>query len=85
MIDQNWVTSSQITRQLEISVRQLYYWELKGIVEPRKITMGAREFKRYSPQDVKVLESVKNFLDEGYTLAKAMEKAVLNGSTGKMV
>jgi len=85
MVDQNWVTSSQITRQLEISVRQLYYWELKGIVEPHTITMGAREFKRYSPQDVKVLKSVKNYLDEGYTLAKAMEKAALNGSTGKMM
>ena len=75
MNDQGWMTSSQITNQLEISVRQLYYWELKGIVEPQLITMGSREFKRYSKEDVEVLKQVKNFLDEGYTLAKAMEKA----------
>ena len=75
MNDQGWMTSSQITRQLEISVRQLYYWELKGIVQPQLITMGSREFKRYSKEDVEVLKQVKIFLDEGYTLTKAMEKA----------
>jgi DNA-binding transcriptional MerR regulator len=75
MNDQGWMTSSQITHQLDISVRQLYYWELKGIIQPQLITMGSREFKRYSKADVEILKRVKNFLDEGYTLAKAMEKA----------
>ncbi|HDL18149.1 MAG TPA: hypothetical protein ENH29_03760 [Bacteroidetes bacterium] len=44
IIGQNWVTSPQITGQLATGVRQLYYWELKGIVEPKTVTMGAREF-----------------------------------------
>ena len=75
MDQQNWVTSSQITKQLDISVRQLYYWELKGAVQPQLITLGSREFKRYTKGDVEVLQCVKNYLDEGYTLSKAMEKA----------
>ena len=76
MDDQGWMTSSQITSKLDISVRQLYYWELKGVIQPHVITMGSREFKRYSKEDVKVLKFVKTYLDEGYTLAKAMEKAM---------
>lgn len=75
MDDQDWMTSAQITQQLDISVRQLYYWELKGVVQPRLITLGSREFKRYTKEDVEVLQCVKNYLDEGYTLSKAMEKA----------
>ena len=75
MEDQNWITSSQITKQLDISVRQLYYWELKGVVQPHLITLGSREFKRYSKEDVEILKCVKDCLDEGYTLSKAMEKA----------
>ncbi len=77
MNDPNWITSSHITRQLDISVRQLYYWELKGIVQPRVIIKGSREFKRYSKDDYEILKCVKNYLDEGYTLSKAMEKAAL--------
>jgi MerR family transcriptional regulator, global nitrogen regulator len=75
MEDQNWITSSEITKRLDISVRQLYYWELKGAVQPHLVTLGSREFKRYSKEDVEVLKCVKNCLDEGYTLSKAMEKA----------
>ncbi len=70
-----WFSSSEVTRQLNISLRQLYYWELKGIVRPKVVTMGAREFKRYSLEDVKTLRRIKELLDQGYTLAGAMKQA----------
>ncbi len=69
-----WLSSSDITRQLKISLRQLYYWELKGIIQPRSITMGSREFKRYSNRDFQVLSQIKDFLDEGYTLNSAVRR-----------
>ena len=78
MSDPDWITSSHITNQLNISVRQLYYWELKGIIQPQVITKGSREFKRYTKNDFEILKCVKNHLDEGYTLAKALEKATLS-------
>ena len=70
-----WFSSSEVTRQLNISLRQLYYWELKGIVRPKVVTMGSREFKRYSMEDVETLRRIKELLDQGYTLAGAMKKA----------
>ncbi len=77
----HWLSSSEVTRRLHISLRQLYYWELKGIVRPRVVTMGSREFKRYSLQDLETLEKVKKYLDQGYTLAGAVKQA--NISTHK--
>jgi len=68
-------TSSEITRKVDISLRQLYYWELKGLVKPQVITVGAREFKRYTAQDLELLRQVKYYLDEGYTLMRAFQKA----------
>jgi DNA-binding transcriptional MerR regulator len=70
-----WFSSSQVTRKLDISLRQLYYWELKGIVKPKMITMGSREFKRYSVSDFEVLKRIKDYLDQGYTLNSAFQRA----------
>ncbi|MFQ5649625.1 MAG: MerR family transcriptional regulator [bacterium] len=69
-----WLSSSEVTRKLNISLRQLYYWELKGIVTPRMISMGSREFKRYSNKDFEVLRQIKDFLDQGYTLNSAVQR-----------
>lgn len=75
MKNTGWLSSADVTRQLNISLRQLYYWELKGIVKPRLISMGSREFKRYSVQDFEILKQVKDFLDQGYTLTGAFQRA----------
>lgn len=71
----HWFGSSAVTRKLGISLRQLYYWELKGIVRPHVITRGSRVFKQFSLEDIETLRLVKNFLDEGYTLSSAVDKA----------
>ncbi|MFQ6113156.1 MAG: MerR family transcriptional regulator [bacterium] len=70
-----WFSSSEVTRKLDISLRQLYYWELKGIVKPKMISMGSREFKRYSARDFETLRRIKDFLDQGYTLNSAVQRA----------
>ena len=74
-----WLSSSDVTQKLNISLRQLYYWELKGIVTPRMISMGSREFKRYSKQDFETLRQIKDFLDQGYTLTSAVRRVQANG------
>ena len=66
--------SSDIIRKLGISLRQLYYWELKGIVRPRYVQMGSRKFKRYTHQDFLRLKRMKESLDKGYTLEAASKR-----------
>lgn len=75
MLEKTIYTSSEVTRKLNISLRQLYYWELKGIIRPECITMGSRDFKRYSQSDVETLQRVKNYLEQGYTLNGAVQRA----------
>jgi DNA-binding transcriptional MerR regulator len=74
MIEEKYYSSSEVTRKLDISLRQLYYWELKGIVKPNLITLGSREFKRYSSEDFDILKKVKRYLDQGFTLTSAVQK-----------
>ena len=74
MMEDHYFSSSEVTRKLDISLRQLYYWELKGIVKPNLITLGSREFKRYSHDDFDTLKKVKRFLDQGFTLTSAVQK-----------
>lgn len=69
-----WLSSSEVTRKLDISLRQLYYWELKGVVKPKTIAMGSREFKRYSVKDFEILKKIKEYLDQGYTLNSAVQR-----------
>ena len=66
--------SSDIIKRLGISLRQLYYWELKGIVQPRYVQMGSRKFKRYTNQDFLRLKRMKESLDKGYTLEAASRR-----------
>ncbi len=74
MDEDKYYSSSEVTRKLDISLRQLYYWELKGIIKPKFITLGSREFKRYSHSDFEILKKVKRFLDQGYTLTSAVQR-----------
>ena len=66
--------SSDIIKKLGISLRQLYYWELKGIIQPRYVQMGSRKFKRYTNQDFVRLRRMKESLDKGYTLEAASRR-----------
>jgi len=78
------LTSTEVTRMLKISLRQLYYWELKGIIKPLTVVMGSRKFKRYTPDDMEILRKIKAFLDEGYTLSRSVEKATAMSLSSKI-
>jgi len=66
--------SRYVTEKVDISLRMLYYWELKGVIKPKTITMGSREFKRYTQGQIETLKSVKKYIDEGHTLTSAVQK-----------
>ena len=61
-------TSSDLLKQARISYRQLYHWETKGLLNPQRIKLGSREFKRYSKRDLFTAKLIRDLLDEGYAL-----------------
>lgn len=74
-------SSSDAAREAGISLRQLYYWERIGILNPGRQASGSREFRRYSQEDVVLLQKVKGLIDEGFTLRSAMRR-VRDGREG---
>ena len=66
--------STEVMERVNISRMQLFYWELKGIITPTRITMGSRKFKRYSQMDIETLAELKKYLNQGYTLSSASKR-----------
>lgn len=56
-----------------VSTRQLRYWEEKGYIEARKDCDGS--VRKYDLRTYFTVASIKEFLDQGYTLATSIQKA----------
>lgn len=63
---------SELSKVTGVSPRQIRYWEQKGYIESTGEKSGNRKFKL--PMVIKV-EIIKHFLDKGYTLIAAVDKA----------
>lgn len=63
---------SELSKVTGVSPRQIRYWEQKGYIESTGEKSGNRKFRL--PMVIKV-EIIKYFLDEGYTLIAAVDKA----------
>lgn len=69
------------SKESGLSTRQLYYWELIGLIQPRYETFGVRRFRRYTRQDLEMLKQAKAMLEEGYTLS-AVKSRLGKGQNG---
>lgn len=65
----------EIARRVGISSERLRYWERKGIVNPKYIRCGTRNFREYSEEDIHRAILIKALIDTGkYTLKSAIKK-----------
>ena len=74
MINNNSHGTSEVCRHVGISLRQLEYWILIGIVIPGLEQHGLKSFKRFSDRDIDILMKVKLLTDEGFMVSRALEK-----------
>lgn len=65
--------TSEICRLIGISLRQLEYWVLIGVVKPIHEQRGAKSYKRFSGDDVEFLRRVKALTDQGVLVSRAAE------------
>ena len=58
------------------SQKQIRYWESQGLI-PRaeRNVCGDIAYRRFTPSQVELIRSIKMYLDDGYTLARAAELA----------
>jgi DNA-binding transcriptional MerR regulator len=66
--------TAEVCRQVGISLRQLEYWILIGIVMPSLEPHGLKFFKRFNENDIEILKQVKLLTDEGFLVSRALEK-----------
>ena len=56
--------------------KQIRNWEAKGYIpKVDRIACGDRAYRRFSLKQVELVARVKGYLDEGYALPTAAEKA----------
>ncbi|MGM0124546.1 hypothetical protein IGI37_001924 [Enterococcus sp. AZ194] len=63
---------SELSKMVDLSPRQLRYWEEKGFITSQSAENSARRYQL--PMVIKV-QLIKHYLDEGYTLNSAATKA----------
>lgn len=64
---------SELSQMSEVSPRQLRYWEQKGFI--KSVVKEGNAARQYRLPTVVKVEIIKGFIDEGFTLSKAVEKA----------
>jgi len=63
----------------KVSERQLRRWQdLNYIDGVERIVCGERSYRRYSESNIKQIKVIKSHLDQGYTLAVSVQKALKN-------
>jgi len=75
MVSDSQISTSNVAKITGVTMKQLYYWEERGIIDPKFEKFGNRLFRRFQNSDVELIHRIKCFLNEGYTLKKAAEKA----------
>ena len=60
-----------------VSQKQIRNWEARGYIpEADRVVCGERAYRRFTPEQVKVIREIKEYLDKGYTLSHASKLAM---------
>jgi DNA-binding transcriptional MerR regulator len=56
--------------------KQIRHWEASGFIPlVERLVCGERSFRRFTMDDVETIRKIKDYLDEGFTLSSAVNKA----------
>lgn len=69
--------TKEVCALVGVSARQLEYWVLIGVVQPIMEPHGAKIFKKFTEQDLRILKEVKVLTDEGFLVSRAAQKVKL--------
>jgi DNA-binding transcriptional MerR regulator len=66
-----------------VTQKQIRNWEAKGYIpQADRVVSGERAYRRFTLNQVELISSIKNYLDEGFTLSAAVKKAETNYGKG---
>ena len=70
------IRTQELLAKIDIPRQKLYYLEQKGFITPRKFSIGEKEFREYSEEDVRRVEYIWKYLKKGFKYKIAYEKAM---------
>ena len=76
---------SQLAKDIGVSTDLLRYMETKGFVCPSRVKLQKRVIRDYSEEDVLLIKIMAKYLDEGFKLDMAHEKAKLEIQNPRLV
>jgi DNA-binding transcriptional MerR regulator len=70
------MNTTEVRAKLKIPRETLYYLEFKGYIQPQKSEVGRKEFRDYSPEEFRKLETIWKYIQEGYRYKDAYNRAL---------
>ena len=59
-----------------VTQKQIRNWEAKGYIpEATRVVSGERAYRRFSQDQIEIIQKINDYLDEGFTLQAAAKKA----------
>lgn len=75
----NTLTIGDTAKATGVTEKQLRNWEHRGYIQGiDRVVCGERAFRVYNKEQIQQIKTIKGFLDKGFTLPVAAEKALQN-------
>jgi len=75
-MQQNNYSIGDTARMTGVSQKQLRNWEAMGhISKAERVVSGNRAYRRFTLAQVETISRIKDYLEQGYTLAVSVKKA----------
>jgi DNA-binding transcriptional MerR regulator len=72
----------EAARLCGVTVKQVRNWQDREYIpEPQRVICGERSYRQFGEEDLEHIKKIKQYLDAGFRLSSAAEKAATDIST----
>jgi len=72
----------EAARLCGVTAKKIRYWQDREFIpEPQRVVCGLRSYRQFGEEDLEIIRRIKWYLDAGFRLDKAAEKATADIST----
>jgi DNA-binding transcriptional MerR regulator len=70
------VSIGEAAKLCGVTVKKIRHWQTRGFIpEPQRVVCGERAYRQFDDDDLLIIRKIKGYLDAGFRLDVAAEKA----------
>lgn len=70
------VSIGEAAKLCGVTVKKIRHWQSRGYIpEPQRVVCGERAYRQFDDDDFLIIRKIKGYLDAGFRLEVAAEKA----------